>query len=194
MVQLILRENPSILGIRASFDEEETTSKAEPILCYAVEGGLEMVRHFLEAGVDVNEFVDNVGGRTALQRASEIGKLDIVELLLKEGADINAAPAGFGGVTALQAAAIESNLNVARRLLEEGADVNVQGTMFGLTVLEEAARQGRIDMVQLLLDNGADITSGDFGDVQYENAVNIAREEGHIPVVWMLEKHRKSLG
>lgn len=167
----------------------------ESTLSIAVEGGLEMVKMILAAGADVNEPPHDLGGRTALQKAAQVGDIEIVEYLLRERqANVNADPAEWQGVTALQAAAINAHFDIAYKLLEMGADPNAPGAEAeGRTALEGAAERGRIDIIQLLLDNGADVTSPDFGAIQLQNAVDLAQEEGFHAVARMLERHRDSL-
>ena len=152
-------------------------------------GSLSLIRLLIEAGGSVNAPAVRGLRRTALQAAVEAGNLKLVQLLLSAGADVNAAPAPYGGVTALQAAAIKGYITVANTLLSHGANVNAEpAKVNGRTALEGAAEYGRIDMLQLLLDAGAQ-TKGS-GQVQYENAVNFASQNGHNAAQRLLELHR----
>lgn len=210
MVEVLLQAGASVDFIGEVYDDalgfytptswvyhHETDNEytCESTLSISVQGGLEVVKMVVNAGADVNEPPHEYGGRTALQKAAQVGDMEIVEYILREQqANVNAGPAVWRGVTALQAAAINSHFDVARMLLEMGADPNAPGAEEeGRTALEGAAERGRIDMVQLLLDNGADVTSPDFGAIQLHNAVELARKEGFQAVARMLERHRDSL-
>ena len=151
-----------------------------------------VIQTLLEAGANVNAPVSWDYGRTALQKAVEVGNEDVVDILLEAGADANAPPAAHGGVTALQAAAIGGFLRIARVLLENGADVNAAAAEeHGRTALAGAAEHGRIDMLQFLLDNGAVIEGP--GRDQYESAINRAAGNGHKAVCNLLRSHHRRL-
>lgn len=189
---LVASAGGTISGFYQDLTDEPYTW--ESTLSIVVEGGLEMVKVILDAGVDANEPPHELGGHTALQKAAEVGDTAIVEYLLDKQADVNAAPADWRGVTALQAAAINSHFDIAYRLLERGADPNAPGAEDeGRMALERAAEMGSIDMIQLLLDNGADIRSADFGVVQFENSVELAQREGFYAAARMLKRYRERL-
>ncbi|KAH7047454.1 ankyrin repeat-containing domain protein [Macrophomina phaseolina] len=197
-MRLLLRfgANPCLFGKSELYADGIKHTRLVSILCSAVESRkLSTVKLLLEAGSDVNSPARGPFGRTALQTAAELGEIDILEELVRTGADINADPASFGGVTALQAAAIGGFVGIAAKLVEWGAEVNAAAAKSeGRTALEGASEHGRIDMVQFLLNAGADIESADFGAIQYERAVDMARERGHNAVARLLQRHRESLG
>lgn len=186
-------EPPVISDVHQDVCKEEGKTTCASTLSYAVESGLEMFKLIQQAGASIHEPAHDQGGRTALQKAAQVGDVAIVEYLLREKADVDAAPAKDRGVTALQAAAINSHFDIARRLLEAGADPNAPGAEEdGRTALEGAAENGRIDMVQLLLDNGANIESPGFGEEQYGSSVALAEREGFYAAARLLKHHRKS--
>lgn len=208
MVEVLLQAGASVDGIGAAniystldhtiFELYQNLTddhyQWESTLSFAVEGGLEMVKIILDTGIDANEPPHELEGRTALQKAAQVGDMAIVEYLLDKQADVNAAPAEWRGVTALQAAAINSHFDIAYRLLERGADPNAPGAEEERrTALEGAAEMGRIDMIHLLLDNGADISSADFGVVQFENSVELAQCDGFYAAARMLKRYRERL-
>ncbi|EKG17357.1 hypothetical protein MPH_05423 [Macrophomina phaseolina MS6] len=197
-MRLLLRfgANPCLFGESELYVDDIEYNRQLSILCSAVKSRkLSTVKLLLEAGSDVNSPARGPFGRTALQTAAELGEIDIIEELVRTGADINAAPASFGGVTAFQAAAIGGFVGIAAKLVELGAEVNAAAAKSeGRTALEGASEHGRIDMVQFLLNAGADIESADFGAIQYERAVDMARERGHNAVARLLQRHRESLG
>ncbi|KAI2627703.1 ankyrin repeat-containing domain protein [Hypoxylon sp. NC1633] len=103
----------------------------------ANEGSAEYVRLLLEAGVHVNEVIQDSG--TALQHSVLCSEVELVHLLVEKGADVN-FPVGrayeefFSQAarqkrydllrTPLQYAAEEDKIEVARILLRAGAEVN----------------------------------------------------------------------
>ena len=153
----------------------------------AEEGHLALVQLLLEAGADVNAPAGEEYGRTALQAAASFGYVDIVQVLLKAGAHFD-TPAAHGGATALQFAAIEGYIGIARIFLENGWDVNASCAVSnGRTALEGAAEHGRLDMVQLLLNVGADTNI--VGEERYKSAIELARQNGHLAIVELLETY-----
>lgn len=62
-------------------------------------GHAPVVALLINAGADVNDPADPLGGRTALQAAVENNHYHVVKLLLEAGADIDAPPARVLGVT-----------------------------------------------------------------------------------------------
>jgi hypothetical protein len=126
---------------------------------------------------------------TPLQIASREGRKEAVELLYQYRVNVNAPPAREWGATALQFAAIQGYLGIATLLLDYEADVNIPAAEFdGRTALEGAAEHGRIDMVQLPLNAGATIVQE--GEIQYQNAMRRASQNGHHAVRRLLEAAR----
>lgn len=140
---------------------------------------IQKVQLVIDAGAEVNWPATKGVKRTPLQRAAEIGDLQVIQLLLQQGASVNAPPAAKGGGTALQFAAIGGYVGIAELLLENDADVDAPAARVnGRTALEGAAEHGRIDMVKLLLNVGAKIQG--LGQRQFERALHLAKENGHL--------------
>ena len=155
-------------------------------------GQIDSVRLLLQAGANPNVPANGRYQCTALQAATKYGYEHVVEILLQAGVDVNAPPCPYGGMTALQAAAIQGYLRLARVLIEAGADVNaVAADEKGRTALEGAAEHGRIDMLQYLLNNGASIEGA--GRAQYESAIDLAEENGHLSASNLLKSHHRNL-
>lgn len=114
-------------------------------------GFTQVAREMIEAGVDVNQKIDDQG-RTLLQHTVISSQSrEIVELLLDAGADVNAAaetPEGF----ALTEAAIAGNVDIVRRLLAGGADVKNQTAHY--SALSVAKNR---QIAKLLLEAGAEL-------------------------------------
>ena len=144
-----------------------------------------MVQLLLDWQADVNKPATMGVQRTPLQKAAEVGSYSIVELLLGRGAEIDAPPAERGGATALQLAAIGGFIGVVELLLNWGADVNKSGAVvYGRTAIEGAAEHGRFDMVKFL--HSRCIVEAK----QYEQAVQLAIENGHNALADMLESFK----
>ena len=106
--------------------------------------------------------------------------------MLDAGADVNAPAAFSKGVTALQAASIYGYLGIVLRLLEHQADVNAPAAEEdGRTALEGAAEHGRMDLVHLLLNAGVERSGQGYS--QYQRAMSLAAEHGHLAVRNLLE-------
>ncbi|KAJ8126831.1 hypothetical protein O1611_g6806 [Lasiodiplodia mahajangana] len=153
-------------------------SRITPLLQAIEMGSAEVVRLFIERGVEINTQARFGVKFTPLQKAAELNNLEIMKLLLDNGADPNSPPAALRGATALQFAAIHGNCQMAKILIEHGARLNVPPPKgpFGRWPLEGAAEAGRIDMIQLLWDEN----NGPFDDKQCQNAMKLAKKYGHI--------------
>ena len=156
----------------------------------AAVGKLELVKEFYSRGADINAPAAFSRGRTALQAACSREEVDmeLVTFLLDNGAEINAEAGLERGLTALQGAAIQGHMDLACLLLERGANVNARLAMeHGRTALEGAAEHGRLDMVQFLLNFGGKDTEGG-----YDEAVELAEDEGHWAVADLIRNHAVS--
>jgi ankyrin repeat protein len=159
-----------------------------PLQAAAEVGNLELVKQLLEKGAKINARPSANYGRTALQAACSGDKpnLELTQYLLKEGAEVNAAAGIKRGLTALQGAAIQGHIKIALLLRDAGAEVNAeQAEIEGRMALDGAAEHGRLDMVQLLLNFGA--KSEVSGDTGFDNAIKLARKNGHFAVAKLFE-------
>ena len=167
----------------------------ETALLYAVKtGSIRAVRLLIVYGADVNRPAVRGVKRTPLQEAAEMQDMDMVSFLLARNADVNAPPAARGGATALHLAAISGLVGLASLLVACGADVNAQRSqVYGRTALEGAAGKGRFAMVQYLIDMKVN-TYSEFGQRQLNNAIRLAKQEGHRAVQRLLESRQKAQG
>ena len=139
-----------------------------PILFAARQGALDVARHLVAAGADVNDKAAT--GTSALVVAAHSGHTALALFLLEQGADPNAAEAGY---TALHAATLRGDETLAAALLARGADPNVpvvrgsQGRrnspdyvldhdVVGATAFWLAAHFAEPGIMRVLADGGAD--------------------------------------
>src|SRR5687768_9037311 len=88
----------------------------------AREGNAEVVKHFLDAGMDTE--VKTKDGQTALMVAALANQVAVVKVLLDHDADVNAKNK-FNG-TALMSAAWKGNAEVVELLLAAGPDLSLK--------------------------------------------------------------------
>ncbi|KAL1877363.1 hypothetical protein VTK73DRAFT_8658 [Phialemonium thermophilum] len=111
---------------------------------------------------------DDVGGLTALCRASGLGHRELVRFLLDRGA--TADRVDNAGHAALHHAAWKGHGEVVELLASRGATVDSRDAE-GKTALVIAARTGALDMLRVLLQHGA---STDIGNTDGMNALHFA--------------------
>lgn len=84
----------------------------------ALQGNLDAVRGYIEAGSDLNE--KDAFGSTPLIIATTFGRTDVARALIEAGADLNLA--GSEGATPLHSAAFLGRTEIVRLLLDHGAN------------------------------------------------------------------------
>lgn len=146
---------------------------AEIVLVSACgDGRIDVVKHLLANGVDVNEGLSDryslrrdlpfnrayERGVTPLMAACARGRIAVAKVLLGNGADVNLKDAK--GYTALIHAAVNGELSALKFLLANGVDVD-QRDANGRTALIVATSFGEMDSVKFLLANGADVNARD---------------------------------
>ncbi len=141
----------------------------------ALDGDLEQVKAFLDAGADPN--TPDPDGRMALMFAAFNGHSEVVLELLARGAGIDRRD--LMGRTALLYAATGPFPETVKILLDKGAEPNVTDTDEHFSPLMHAAAEGNLDVVKILLEAGADHT---LKDVDGDNAESFARQAGHVAV------------
>ena len=175
-------------------------------------GKLATVRDLVNSGARPDGYRD-YQGNVALGIAAVGGHTSVVEELLARFGDTvdtirDAAtdvkgptkedPSGFAdayrnqdGYTPLMLACCRGRRDVAQVLLRHGADCNLLDGE-GATCLIHAAYRGDDALVRLLLAHGADSTvvDHDVGGIGIRGtALEIAKKEGHLTVVGILESH-----
>jgi ankyrin len=152
----------------------------EKLRTAAMDGYLIRVERLLADGVSTQAADER--GMTPLHLAAKHGHREVIVILLDHGAPMDQIRQD--GVTPLFLAAQEGRRDIVALFLERGAEVNSQGRVGSVTLLHLGAYRGDHDMVALLLKYGADknarMSSG-------ERPVDLARQQGHIALIPILE-------
>jgi len=165
------------------------------LLVAATANDLDMVRYFLDQGINVNSVNrTDISGHTALMGASAQNNTAMVRLLLQKGADPNLAatdagavkngPLAFKGRTALMMAVPYGSPEMIRLLLDAHANVNA-ADVAGMTPLMFAVASENQDpeVVQLLLSSGANLNAK---STTGETALDWARKYGSPAILNLL--------
>jgi len=160
---------------------------AGPIHNAAFSGNAEVVKHYIDAGTDVN--VMNKHGWTPLHEAVTGGHKDIADLLIAKGADVNAEEAK-NRITPLHWAVWRGRKEIVELLIAKGADLNVKNKDGG-TPLHNAAWKGHNEIAKLLIVKGADVNAK---DVEGQTPLDWAEEEKHKEIASLLRKHGGKTG
>ena len=147
----------------------------------AERGRIDVLKHFLDAGIDVNTVAEGDG--TALIGASRGGHADVVRFLIERGADVNLASRGDGNP--LIAASGNGYVGIVEILLDAGANLDevVPGDE---NPLIQAAWNGHEDVVRLLIQRNADVNVRVWADGELRTPLRMARKHRHDRIVSML--------
>ncbi len=119
--------------------------EGSPLHVAVKEGDIELVKHFLEKGANVN--IQGAFGETPLHIAVDRGYESIVKLLLENGADPNIQ--SNEGNTPLHLAVIASSADIAYELVKAGADKSIKNKA-GKTPLDLAKELNDEKMIKIL--------------------------------------------
>ncbi|XP_074600327.1 multiple ankyrin repeats single KH domain isoform X2 [Brevipalpus obovatus] len=125
-----------------------------PLMEAAQEGHIELVRHLIAAGANVNAVTTS--GETALMYACENGHTNVAETLIDAGADLEHE--AEGGRTPVMKAARAGHLCTVQFLVSRGANINKATSNSDHTPLSLACAGGHKSSVEYLLSQGADPT------------------------------------
>ena len=138
MVKMLV-EKGADMNVR-DFEENLT-----PLHFACGDGNEELVKFFLDKGVDVNSNTDD--GPTALMTACINENTNIVQMLIDNGANINWKDSD--GVTAINQASFREKPEIVSLLLDNGADANIKDR-WGDTALTKAIEYENTDIVSLI--------------------------------------------
>ncbi|MBN3896996.1 MAG: ankyrin repeat domain-containing protein [Nostoc sp.] len=124
-------------------------------------GDIELVKHYLDSGLDVNSFlVKGLNKEESWLIAAIMGRnKNLIELLLNCGANVNEKMKSKN-VSPLHRASATGCLDICELLIDHGADVNALGE-HGKTPLHLATQLGHQNITELLLDCGANVNALD---------------------------------
>ncbi|XP_015790056.1 ankyrin repeat and KH domain-containing protein 1 isoform X2 [Tetranychus urticae] len=150
-----------------------------PLMEAAQEGHIELVKHLINVGANVN--ATNANGETALMHACENGHTDVAEILLYASADLEHE--ADGGRTPLMKTTRAGHICTVQFLVSRGANVNKITPTNDATPLSLACAGGHLPVVEYLLSQGADPTHR-----LKDNATMLmeAAKGGHTKVVQLL--------
>eukprot|EP00899_Mesostigma_viride_P000520 jgi/Mesvir1/10469/Mv14379-RA.1 len=158
-----------------------------PLLTAARTGWLDVVKHFVRFGVDLNGVDKN--GDTALHLAVENNHLEVVKCLAHAGARMDIPGGGLGvpgrrlnrSWPPLHLAAAKGFEGVVETLLAAGADLNATATydyVSGETALHIAVSKGHVKIVDVLLAARANVNAvASRGSMTGETVLHIATDE-----------------
>jgi ankyrin repeat protein len=150
----------------------------------ALNGQLNDVTALLKSGIRPDTLDQD--GRTPLLYAAFNGNTEIMGVLIRNGADVNIAD--NYGRTALMMASSGPYPLAVKMLLDQKADPNMIDKEEHFTALMYAAAEGQSEVVKILLSYKAD---PHLKDIDGDDALTFARNNGHKAVVAQLESIKK---
>jgi len=179
-----------------SFPEKET-----PLMNAASKGNIETIKKLIAKNANVNAVAwrnQPHGGKPVLRYAIDSGSVKAVKLLIQAGANVNEftenpiilperKQANERNLFLL-ASAINSyaSVDIVKELINGNADVNKGALIGDWTPLMIASYKGHFGAVKELLKAKADKTLKNYNDGG-RLAIDYAREQGHMDIVYMLE-------
>ena len=176
-VRVLLEYKASITPEADSFDDSEPS----PFLLACGSGNLELVKLFLDRGIDVN--TASADEKTGLQFAASTGHVVVGQHLIDKGCDVDAREGD--GWSALMLASQDGHLPFVNLLIDSHVNIEAE-EKDGATALWLAAQQGHSSIVKRLLDAGAKQLSVKGSG---RRPIHQAAQNGHLACVKKLLKH-----
>ena len=184
--------NAEVLGLLLKHGGEvnlQDLRGSTALMLAAGSGQEQIVELLLQSGADVDR-QDNDGGTALIQAAIE-GNERIIEMLCLADADLELQDAK--GVSVLMYAVIHGHEGLVQMLLEmdQWEDLFGQQDVSGKTALIFAAFWNRPAIVRHLLESSYNIRAAKTQRPSF--ALQMAKEQGHVACVEILEKHLEGL-
>ena len=142
-------------------------------------------------GFDVNK--DLGSGETLLHHAcSEDSSSAVIPLLLAHP-DIDVHLKNRYGQTPFYLACANGRPSCVREMLKDSRVKVTEPDKYGFTPLWWASRDGHIDIIKWWIASGRELDLGTPRDVNYTDAIEVAKERGKTEVVALLERFKKNL-
>lgn len=123
---------------------------------------MEIIKHLLDLGADVNAAPAETMGRTALQVVAQMGDLEVATLLVHLGADVNAPRGRWDGQVALDGATFAGHLDMVKFLLTARAVSHDRGETGYDGAIREAKKRGHFAIADLIQQHAADNARSGF--------------------------------
>lgn len=123
---------------------------------------MEIIKHLLDLGADVNAAPAATMGHTALQIAARMGDLEVATLLVHLGADVNAPRGRWRGKTALDGATVGGHLDMVKFLLTARAISHDRGETGYDGAIRKAEKHGHFAIADMIQQHVADNARSGF--------------------------------
>eukprot|EP00094_Tigriopus_californicus_P006606 TCALIF_06362-PA protein Name:"Similar to trpa-1 Transient receptor potential cation channel subfamily A member 1 homolog (Caenorhabditis elegans)" AED:0.12 eAED:0.12 QI:8/0.6/0.31/0.93/1/1/16/267/1355 len=164
--------------------KDEDNDNNTPLLLAVESGSVDITRHLLDFGANVNHF--NKARVYPLHLACTIGSLEIVKLLLHRQATINCINSSYQ--TPLLVASAYNHVGIIEYLLKKGAKIEKRDRD-NFTPLLLAGAEGNAEAVEVLLKHGANIYAQDRED---KSILYWAAAQNHYQAIEVLLKDKRS--
>ena len=120
----------------------------------ASQGNIEVIKKYLEAGLDINVYDDQ--NMSPLDRASIVGKWDTDSIKSKKKLAVDIIKKAGGVHNSIIGSMFAADIESIQHFLDQNIDINTKWEM-GSTLVYHSCNQGNIEVVKYLISMGADI-------------------------------------